>query len=102
MSYKYAYSPFWRVYANNPKQLRNKPLCLKLHDYYSSHEKPLPISIEFLSKITGSVNKQKAGFKAKIKIALEELVKIGFLRSYSIKGDMVNVERSKIVQINHS
>jgi TrfA protein len=77
------------------KQLRHKPLCLKLHDYYSSHEHPLPIGIEFLSDITGSVNKQKADFKRKVKTALEELVKIGFLREYSIEGDIVKVERIK-------
>jgi hypothetical protein len=76
------------------KQLRHKPLCQKLHDYYSSHEKPLPLSLQFLSDITGSVNKQKAGFKAKVKIALEELARIGFLRSYSIEGDIVKVERT--------
>ena len=76
------------------KLLRNKPLCLKLHDYYSSHKQPLPVSLEFLSSITGSVNKQKADFKRKIKIALEELVKIGFLRSYSIEGDIVKIERT--------
>jgi hypothetical protein len=77
------------------KQLKNKPLCLKLHDYYSSHEKPLPVSFGFLSSITGSVNKQKAGFKAKVKIALEELIKVGFLRSYSIKGGILTVERNR-------
>lgn len=75
------------------KQLRHKPLCLKLHDYYSSHEKPLPVSIEFLFSITGSKNKQKADFKRQIKTALEGLVKIGFLKSYGIEGDMVKVER---------
>ena len=77
------------------KQLRNKPLCLKLHEYYSSHEKPLPVSLEFLSNITGSVNKQKAGFKTKVKTAFEQLVKIGFLRSYSVEGDIVKVERNQ-------
>jgi TrfA protein len=82
------------------KQLRNKPLSLKLHDYYSSHEKPLPISLEFLSNITGSINKQKADFKRKVRTALEELIKVGFLRSYSIEGDIVKVECNKIVQNN--
>jgi hypothetical protein len=75
------------------KQLRNKPLSLKLHDYYSSHDKPFPVSLEFLSDFTGSVNKQKADFKRKVKTALEELVRIGFLRSYSIEGDIVKVDR---------
>ena len=77
------------------KQLRNKPLCLKLHDYYSSHDKPFSVSLKFLSDLTGSVNKQKADFKRKVKTALEELVKIGFLSSYSIEGDIVKVERSQ-------
>ncbi len=75
------------------KQLKNKPLCLKLHNYYSSHEKPFPVSLEFLSDLTGSVNKQKADFKRKVKTALGELVRIGFLRSYSIEGDVVRIER---------
>ena len=77
------------------KQLRNKPLCLKLHDYYSSHEKPFPISLGFLLDLTGSVNKQKADFKRKVKTALEELVRIGFLRSYSIEQNIVKVERNQ-------
>lgn len=78
------------------KQLRNKPLCLKLHDYYSSHEIPLPVSFEFLSDITGSTNRQKASFKRQVKIALEELVKINFLKKYSIESDIVKVERNNI------
>ena len=77
------------------KQLKHKPLCLKLHNYYSSHEKPLPVSLEFLLDITGSTNSQKADFKRKVKAALEELVKIDFLKGSSIKGNLVNVERSK-------
>jgi TrfA protein len=75
------------------KRLRHKPLCLKLHDYYSSHDKPLPVSIEFLLNITGSTNSQKASFKRQVKTALEELVKIGFLKEYFLKGDIVSVER---------
>ena len=75
------------------KQLRNKPLCLKLHEYYSSHDKPFPVSLEFLSDLTGCRNSQKASFKRQIKIALEGLVKIGFLKSYSIERDIVKIER---------
>jgi hypothetical protein len=76
------------------KQLKNKPLCLKLHEYYSSHETPYPVSLEFLSDLTGSENKQKADFKRKIRTALEGLVKIGFLKSWSIENDIVNVKRT--------
>jgi hypothetical protein len=76
------------------KQLRNKPLCLKLHEYFSSHEQPFPVSLGFLSDLTGSENKQKADFKRKIKTALEGLVKIGFLKSWSIDNDIVKVEKA--------
>ena len=75
------------------KQLRNKPLCLKLHGYYSSHENPLPVSLEFLLNITGSTNSQKSSFKRQVKTALTELVTIGFLKSYSIEENIVKVER---------
>jgi len=30
------------------KQLKNKPLSLKLHEYYSSHEYPKPVSFDFI------------------------------------------------------
>jgi hypothetical protein len=75
------------------KQLKNKPLCLKLHEYYSSHEQPLAVSFEFLSDLTGCKNSQKASFKRQVKTALEGLVKIGFLKSWSIDNDIVKIER---------
>ena len=73
--------------------LSRKPLALALHGYYSSHEKPLPVSIEFLASITGSTNNQKASFKRQIKIALGELVKIGSIKSYEIDSNMIVVNR---------
>jgi TrfA protein len=76
------------------KKLRNKPLCMKLHEYYSSHQNPVPVSLQFLSDLTGSENKQKADFKRKIKTGLEGLIKVGFLKSYMIEGDIVTVERN--------
>ena len=75
------------------KKLKNKPLCLKLHDYYSSHKQPLPVSLEFLSDLAGSKNKQKSDFKRQVKAALEGLIKIGFLKSWSIDNDIVKAER---------
>jgi len=75
------------------KQLRQKPLALKLHEYYSSHARPLPVTLQFLQDITGSQTKEKFKFKQSLKTALEALVKIGFLASYIIEGDKVTVER---------
>jgi len=75
------------------KQLRRKPLASKLHEYYSSHQNPLPVTFEFLFNITGSRNVQFASFKRQVKTALDVLVKISFLASYSIQGDKVTVKR---------
>jgi TrfA protein len=75
------------------RSLSRKPLALALHGYYTSHEKPLPVRIEFLASITGSKNSQKAGFKRHLKVALEELIEIGSLKSYKFENDVVKVER---------
>ena len=75
------------------KQLRQKPLASKLHEYYSSHEYPMAVTVRFLHNITGSSNKDKYSFKAKVKAALEGLVNINFLESYTIEGDLVSVKR---------
>lgn len=81
---------------NQRKQLRKKPLASKLHEYYSSHERPLPLTFDFLHSITGSASKDKYGFKAKVKAALDELVRINFLESYKIEGNKVVVERKNL------
>jgi hypothetical protein len=77
------------------KQLRSKPLAQKLHEYWSSHAFPKAVTFEFLYNITGSTNKDKYTFKRQVKIALDELMKIGFLESYEIddKRGLVTVKR---------
>lgn len=75
------------------KQLRGKPLAQKLHEYYSSHSMPKPVTVEFLRNMSGSKSKDKYGFKRDIKTALNALVKIGFLESQSIEGELVVVRR---------
>ena len=75
-------------------KLRRKPLAQALHAYYSSHRNPFPVTIGFLQKITGSRNAQRAGFKRDCRTALNELIRIGFLQSYSIDGDRVTVLRT--------
>jgi TrfA protein len=73
--------------------LRKKPLAQALHGYYSSHKSPFPVKLIFLQRLTGSKNKQAASFKRQVVSALEELVKIDFLESYSINDDKVTVKR---------
>ena len=74
--------------------LRGKHLAQALHAFYSSHQQPFPIKLDTLRSYVGSKNFQKAGFKVKLRAALDELVKIGFLSDYAIDGDIVSVDRS--------
>jgi hypothetical protein len=78
---------------NQRLRLRGKSLALALHAYYSSHQTPFPIKLSTLQELTGSKNKQAAGFKAKCRIALDELVKVNFLESYQIDKNVVSVNR---------
>jgi hypothetical protein len=88
------------LYANNTwidweqrVKLRKKPLAQSLHGYYSSHKRPFPVKIATLHKYSGSSNKQTSGFKRQVIAALEDLVKIGFLKSYSVDDGKVSVEK---------
>lgn len=82
-------------------ELRRKPLAQALHAYFSSHSKPHPIKLATLQELTGSRNIQPAGFKRHCRIALDALVKIGFLQSHEIEGDLVIVERVHRVLLNN-
>jgi hypothetical protein len=73
--------------------LRRKPLAQALHAYYSSHHQPYSVKLSTLQEITGSRNAQPAGFKRHCLTALDELMQMNFLQSYSIEGDIVSVKR---------
>jgi hypothetical protein len=75
-------------------QLRRKPLAQALHAYYSSHRDPYPVKLATLQSLTGSKNAQAAGFKVKVKAALDVLVEIGFLANYTIERNIVKVKRA--------
>ena len=74
--------------------LRGKHLAQALHAFYSSHRHPFPLKLTTLRSYVGSKNFQKAGFKVKLRAALDELVKVRFLSGYAINGDIVRVDRS--------
>ena len=74
--------------------LRRKPLAQALHAYFSSHKNPFPVTLEFLRKLTGSRNTQSASFKRQWRLALENLVAIGFLQDFGFQGDNVIVQRA--------
>lgn len=74
-------------------KLRRKPLAQYLHGYYSSHKAPFPVKVETIYKLSGSKTKRISDFKKKAIIALDELVKIGFLESYAVDGEKLVVKK---------
>ena len=76
------------------KALSRKPLALWLHGFYASHADPYPVSVEKLREWSGSRNKQLAGFKRKLKAALEDLKAIGAILDFEIKDGLVYVKRA--------
>ena len=70
-------------------------LAQALHGYYSSHKAPYPVTLSFLQRLSGSRNKQPAGFKTKVIAALNELVNIDFLESFVIENELVSVTKKR-------
>ncbi len=77
------------------RALARKPLARWLHGYYSSHARPHNVTVALLAKLSGSKTENLRAFRQNVKAALQELVRIGFLRSYHITpADHVHVERA--------
>jgi hypothetical protein len=79
--------------ANRPTIGCGLRLALQADGVASIRKSRLVTTLATLQRLTGSKNAQPAGFKRHCRAALEELVKIGFLQSYSIDGDTVTVKR---------
>lgn len=77
------------------QKLRSQPLAQALHAFYSSHRVPFSVQLSTLQAYTGSRNKQAASFKRQIRTALDQLVTVGFLTSYEMLADAVEVCRQR-------
>jgi len=76
------------------QELRAQPLAQALHAFYSSHREPFAVKLATLQAYTGSRNKQAASFKRQVRTALAQLVDVGFLASFEITDNLVNVRRA--------
>jgi TrfA protein len=70
-------------------------LATWLHGYYASHKEPYPIKRETIREGAGLTIKRKDHLKEQTEIALEALKRVGFLKSWKIKDDLVYVERAR-------
>ena len=66
------------------KALGRKPLAQAIHVWLCSHERPYPVTVQYLHDITGSQTKALKRFRQNLKAALDELVGAGVLASWHI------------------
>ncbi len=69
------------------KVLARRPLAQALHVWLCSHEKPYPVTVQYLHDITGSNTKELRYFRRKLKDALNHLKDVGVLSDWYIDED---------------
>jgi hypothetical protein len=67
-------------------------LALWLHAFYATHRDPVPNSLEKIHELCRSKD-TLSSFRRNIGNALEKLVKVEFLKSYSLDNDILRVEK---------
>lgn len=79
-----------------PTRMSLTPTAKWLHTYYSTHKDPFPVKAATLHRAMASEIKIMRSFRPKLKDALDQLMRIGFLLSARIdpKSDLVYVERA--------
>ena len=75
------------------KQLGRNNLAKYLQVFYASHEVPFPMKIQTMRSLSGSTSPLKE-FKRMLKTALDKLLSVGFLSSWSIEDDLVAVRKT--------
>lgn len=80
---------------NWEERLQLGPLAKWLHSFYFTHREPYAYSVQKLYELCGSKAKLLKHFRARLKLALDELVAVGFLQHWEIdaKADKVIVRR---------
>ncbi|CAJ3483444.1 plasmid replication initiator TrfA [Burkholderia pseudomallei] len=61
--------------------------------FYTTHAKPIDLSLTLLQKLSGDSTPVMKEFTRKMKESLEQLVKAGFLLTFEVKDGKVHVER---------
>ena len=67
----------------------------RLHGYYASHDKPYPVKVAYLQKLSGSQTKDLKKYRQNLKKAHDDLVKVGLIRNnwHIDDNDLVHVEK---------
>ena len=66
------------------KALARRPLAQALHVWLCSHDKPYPVTVQYLHDITGSQTKELRYFRYSLRVALDALKAVGVLADWYI------------------
>lgn len=72
------------------KSLGQNNLAKWLQGFYASHAKPYPMKVVTLRDLCGSEEILK-NFKIRLRAALDELVRVGTVKSWTLENDLVSV-----------
>lgn len=86
-------------WADRKKIGQRSPLALWLHSFLSTHREPIPLSVEKYKELSGTKEKSLAGFRMRLKAALNRLKECGIIDAFELKNDLVYVTRSRTKQI---
>jgi hypothetical protein len=70
-------------------------LALWAHSFFSTHSDCIPYSVAKLHELSKSDDKKLSNFRARLRLALETLVKVELLTDFSINRDIVVVKRTR-------
>jgi hypothetical protein len=77
------------------RALGKKPLAQHLHAWICSHERPYPVTVEYLRKLTGSDTKDLKHFRSSLKAALDAVQNAGAVSEWFIDTtDKVHITKS--------
>lgn len=80
-------------WADRKKIGQRSPLALWLHTILSTHRQPLPLAVAKYRELSGTREKSLAGFRMRLKAALNRLKDCGIIEAYEIKNDFVYVTK---------
>ena len=73
------------------KALKGNHLAKWLAGFYASHAQPYPYKVETIRNLCGSTVSRLPDFRRMLKAALNELVKVGCIKSWNITDDLIHV-----------
>lgn len=86
------------------QSLGNNNIAKWLHGFFASHAKPFPYKVETIFHLCGSTTERLGDFRKLLRSALDQLVDVGAIKSWTIdpKTDLVQVVNTPSrAQINH-